>query len=252
MKDCKVCGEKVPINAAKCRHYRKEKKNFFMKNLITIIIMCVLLSGTMSGCSSSDSNIPTNGAAVSASNKDTTNTTNSDISNGWKQNGTTYNYYKSGQKVTGWLSYGGLWYHFNSSGDMETGWIDDGLQKFYLNKNGGMESNKWVTIEGKQYYFNSDGSLAVNTTTTDGYIVGSDGAWTGKTTIAASQSTAQQASQSSSYVPKSQNNSYTVYITKTGKKYHSEGCRYLRQSKISISKSDAINDGYTPCSVCNP
>lgn len=47
-------------------------------------------------------------------------------------------------------------------------------------------------------------------------------------------------------------NSYTVYITKTGEKYHRDGCQYLRQSKISISKSDAINSGYTPCSRCNP
>ncbi|WP_027399174.1 hypothetical protein [Anaerovorax odorimutans] len=50
----------------------------------------------------------------------------------------------------------------------------------------------------------------------------------------------------------SQNNELTVYITKTGSKYHRDGCRYLRQSKISISKSEAINQGYTPCSVCNP
>jgi hypothetical protein len=49
----------------------------------------------------------------------------------------------------------------------------------------------------------------------------------------------------------SQNN-YTVYITKTGEKYHRDGCQYLRQSKISISKSDAVNAGYTPCSRCNP
>jgi len=43
-----------------------------------------------------------------------------------------------------------------------------------------------------------------------------------------------------------------VYITKTGKKYHSEGCRYLSKSKIPISLKDAIKQGYTPCSVCNP
>ena len=50
----------------------------------------------------------------------------------------------------------------------------------------------------------------------------------------------------------SQNNEYTVYITKTGKKYHRAGCRSLSKSQISISKSDAISEGYTPCSVCNP
>ncbi|TQI66282.1 hypothetical protein [Clostridium sp. KNHs216] len=46
--------------------------------------------------------------------------------------------------------------------------------------------------------------------------------------------------------------SVTVYITKTGKKYHRDGCRYLRQSKIAISLDDAQAEGYDPCSVCNP
>jgi len=44
----------------------------------------------------------------------------------------------------------------------------------------------------------------------------------------------------------------TVYITKTGTKYHRDECRYLARSKIPIKKTDAINRGYTPCSVCNP
>lgn len=44
----------------------------------------------------------------------------------------------------------------------------------------------------------------------------------------------------------------TVYITKTGSKYHSSGCRYLSKSKIPISKSDAKARGYTACSVCRP
>lgn len=47
-------------------------------------------------------------------------------------------------------------------------------------------------------------------------------------------------------------NSYTVYITKTGSKYHRAGCRYLRSSKIAIDVDDAIAQGYDACSVCNP
>lgn len=43
----------------------------------------------------------------------------------------------------------------------------------------------------------------------------------------------------------------TVYITKTGSKYHSSGCRYLSKSKIPISL-DAAKRLYSPCSVCNP
>lgn len=44
----------------------------------------------------------------------------------------------------------------------------------------------------------------------------------------------------------------TVYITKTGKKYHTATCRYLSRSKISTSLKDAKSNGYTPCSVCKP
>ncbi|HWQ41896.1 MAG TPA: hypothetical protein VN456_07655, partial [Desulfosporosinus sp.] len=44
----------------------------------------------------------------------------------------------------------------------------------------------------------------------------------------------------------------TVYITKSGKKYHNDGCRSLSSSKISISLTDAKAKGYTPCSICDP
>lgn len=43
----------------------------------------------------------------------------------------------------------------------------------------------------------------------------------------------------------------TVYITRTGKKYHRAGCRYLRKSQIPISLKDAKRR-YSACSVCNP
>ena len=50
----------------------------------------------------------------------------------------------------------------------------------------------------------------------------------------------------------SSSTSYTVYITDYGQKYHAAGCRYLKKSSISISKSDAIQRGYTACSHCHP
>ncbi|MCC8013820.1 MAG: TM2 domain-containing protein, partial [Eubacterium sp.] len=46
--------------------------------------------------------------------------------------------------------------------------------------------------------------------------------------------------------------SKTVYITNTGNKYHSEGCRTLKGSKIPISLEDAKAQGYEPCGVCHP
>ena len=46
--------------------------------------------------------------------------------------------------------------------------------------------------------------------------------------------------------------SATVYITKTGTKYHCDGCSYLSKSKIAISKTEAKAKGYTACSKCKP
>lgn len=43
----------------------------------------------------------------------------------------------------------------------------------------------------------------------------------------------------------------TVYITNSGKKYHNSGCRFLKDSCIPISLTDAINQGYAPCQVCH-
>lgn len=41
----------------------------------------------------------------------------------------------------------------------------------------------------------------------------------------------------------------TVYITRTGSKYHLRGCMYLRKSKIPIYLADAKKD-HQPCKVC--
>jgi len=43
----------------------------------------------------------------------------------------------------------------------------------------------------------------------------------------------------------------TVYVTRTGKLYHRDGCRYLRQSRIPMSLKDAAKR-YGSCSVCKP
>lgn len=43
----------------------------------------------------------------------------------------------------------------------------------------------------------------------------------------------------------------TVYVTKTGKKYHTATCQYLKQSKIPMKLKDA-KKRYTACSRCKP
>jgi micrococcal nuclease len=60
-----------------------------------------------------------------------------------------------------------------------------------------------------------------------------------------SQTTTQQA-------PAQNTGGGTVYVTRTGEKYHRGGCRYLRQSKRPMSLQAAKAAGYTPCKVCKP
>lgn len=50
----------------------------------------------------------------------------------------------------------------------------------------------------------------------------------------------------------SKENNITVYVTKTGKKYHLGTCSYLSKSSIPIKLQDAKARGYSPCSKCNP
>ncbi|KJS68698.1 MAG: hypothetical protein JL50_03190 [Peptococcaceae bacterium BICA1-7] len=52
--------------------------------------------------------------------------------------------------------------------------------------------------------------------------------------------------------PQDQGQHTTVYITRTGKKYHLEGCSSLARSQIPISLPDAKAKGYGSCKVCKP
>lgn len=44
----------------------------------------------------------------------------------------------------------------------------------------------------------------------------------------------------------------TVYVTKTGSKYHRASCQHLSKSSTAIELSDAIARGYEPCKTCRP
>lgn len=59
---------------------------------------------------------------------------------------------------------------------------------------------------------------------------------------------------SSPSVPESrvQQQEVVVYVTRTGKKYHREGCTSLAKSKIPVSLTEAVSRGYGPCSICRP
>lgn len=44
----------------------------------------------------------------------------------------------------------------------------------------------------------------------------------------------------------------TIYVTRTGKRYHRAGCRSLTKSSIPMSLKDAKAKGYTACKICHP
>ncbi len=46
--------------------------------------------------------------------------------------------------------------------------------------------------------------------------------------------------------------STTVYVTDTGKCYHSDGCSYLNKSKNKTTLEKAVGSGYKACSKCKP
>ena len=128
---------------------------------------------------------------------------------GFKEiNGKTYYFQSNGYVKMGWLSFNNEWYMFNSDGVMITGWYGN----YYFDKNGKMKTNaftpdnyyvgsdgvyfrsQWFKHGGKNYYvdcyghvvknawigsyyLSSDGSMATNTFTEDGYYVGESGAY---------------------------------------------------------------------------
>ncbi|HHY25737.1 MAG TPA: hypothetical protein GX523_03100, partial [Desulfitobacterium dehalogenans] len=68
----------------------------------------------------------------------------------------------------------GQWRYINVSGKTVTGWLTVGDDRYYFTANDLMVSGKWLQIDGKWYYFNADGSLAINTKI-DGYEVDENG-----------------------------------------------------------------------------
>lgn len=118
---------------------------------------------------------------------------------GWELNDVgQYIYYKDGKVLTGIHTINGTKYYFNTDGTLKTGWVKDDAgnryfysgnvlltgwwsihsngsgNRYYFTKDGIMIAGKWLELDGKWYYFNADGSLAVSTTI-DGYKVDKNG-----------------------------------------------------------------------------
>lgn len=57
-------------------------------------------------------------------------------------------------------------------------WQKNSQGWWYQNDGGGYPSNGWQWIDGKSYYFDSQGYCLMDTVTPDGYTVDASGAWT--------------------------------------------------------------------------
>lgn len=123
--------------------------------------------------------------------------------NSWLEwNGKWYLFESSGWMCTGWVDHNSQTYYFDQSGAMRTGWFTYGNVTYYLNPTkdqyeGALVRDRWMVIDGGQYYLNSDGARlegwhqidgkyyyfypgtgikAVNTTI-NGFYVDASGAW---------------------------------------------------------------------------
>lgn len=100
------------------------------------------------------------------------------------------------------------------------------------------------TDENKTIVATSDGKSITFNVKPGSYTAGSSGKSSGNSSGSGSSG--------GTVTPPAAGSGKTVYITNTGKKYHIDGCRYLKNSKIEIKLEDAKSQGYTPCGVCNP
>ena len=144
-----------------------------------------------------------------------------------------YFFNSSGAMQTGWQFIGNIWYFFNSSGAMQTGWRQIGGNWYFFNSNGAMITSSWIG----DYYLSSDGHMATNTTTPDGYQVGSDGRWIRSNALISG----------TSYV-----------VNKNTMKFHYPWCSKIstisssNRADVGNSRNSLMDLGYEPCHICNP
>ncbi len=81
-----------------------------------------------------------------------------------------------------WLDLNGSTYWFDDNTYMATGWrhFSNDAWYYFNPQNGAMVTNKWITEDGKSYYVQSDGTMAVNTVIDGIYQVDANGVYVKK------------------------------------------------------------------------
>ena len=161
-------------------------------------------------------------------------------------------------------------------------WQQSSSGWWWQNDDGSYPINTWQWIDGNNdgvaecYYFDENGYILVNGITPDGCMVDSSGAWivegevqTKLISSEASQPVSGGDSQDNSYSGTGSGNSSsssgsggsvsdtvrqpigdTVFVSRTGKKYHRDRTCGTMKDPIEMSLQDAINSGRTACAKC--
>lgn len=133
-------------------------------------------------------------------------------------------------------------------------WKEDSAGWWYQNDDGSYPVNSWQWIDGNNdgiaecYYFDPSGYCLMNTTTPDGYMVDSSGAYVVDGIVQTQAITLAHApAQDDSAVQSSQ----VVYWTPGGKSYHkSADCPTLSRSTTILSGNINECPKVDPCNVC--
>jgi len=122
--------------------------------------------------------------------------------------------------------------------------VQPGVTINYANGESSLDGTDAQQNNGSDATANStDNSVSAANTGNSDTAVTSSGSSTSNSAV-----TDQQASDQNN----SSNEAVTVHITKTGKKYHRAGCRYLKDSDSEVTLDEAKSLGLSPCGVCNP
>lgn len=77
-----------------------------------------------------------------------------------------------------WQEVDGAWYYFGSDNKAIEGWLRTEDRWYYMDQDNKRMKTGWMRMaDGKWYYLNESGAMAVNTRTPDGYQVDSTGVW---------------------------------------------------------------------------
>lgn len=98
-----------------------------------------------------------------------------EMQKGWiKVDGKKYYLNESGAMVIGKKYIDDKWMFFGNDGALQTGFYIYNATKYYSNKEGEMVSNKWITVNDKEYYIKADSSVAVGDMILNGQLLSFD------------------------------------------------------------------------------